>query len=212
MKPPMFKLLDPTSTSRSRSPSQWITVVSHCSRVARCIRNLRDQFLVVRGNPNQFATSIGSLPDLHAHRLAATQWQQESLHRGADLAKTNIYLILAYEEGESLISAMLYCELTTLRKTGLTVPDSGIRDEYGLEPMDDLFSSPAKVPKPNSVKRSSAQKSANATISSEEDMDVGESMSIRPNVDTIRQWIPLVGLKLINLCFRYYSGTCGGSD
>jgi centromere protein C len=109
-------------------------------------------------------------------------------------------LILAYEEGESLICAGLYRELITGRKTGLTVPDSGIRDEYGLEPMDDLFSSPAKVPKPNSVKRSSIRKSANATISSEEDMDVGESMSIRPNIDLFLAVDPLYWLEADQFC------------
>lgn len=35
-------------------------------------------------------------------------------------------------------------KLTCNSKTGLTVPDSGIRDEDGLEPMDHLFSSPEK--------------------------------------------------------------------
>lgn len=61
------------------------------------------------------------------------------------------------------------------RKTGLTVPDTGIRDENGLEPMDHLFSSPEK-PKERSVRRmNGASKNANTTISSESDMDVGES-------------------------------------
>jgi hypothetical protein len=60
------------------------------------------------------------------------------------------------------------------RKTGLTVPDSGVRDEYGLEPMDDLFSSPEK---PSSGKRSSLRMTMHATMSDEEDMDVAESMA-----------------------------------
>ena len=34
------------------------------------------------------------------------------------------------------------------RKTGLTVADSGVRDEHGLEPMDNLFSSPEKPQAP----------------------------------------------------------------
>ncbi|QSZ34113.1 hypothetical protein DSL72_005701 [Monilinia vaccinii-corymbosi] len=68
------------------------------------------------------------------------------------------------------------------RKTGVELPDTGIRDANGLEPMDDLFS----PDKSESVKTS---RSANgprrdtlgdATISSEEDMDMdGESMSTR---------------------------------
>lgn len=57
------------------------------------------------------------------------------------------------------------------RKTGLTVADSGIRDENGLEPMDNLFSSPEKV----ATGRKLNGKTANVTISSEEDMDVDEN-------------------------------------
>lgn len=30
------------------------------------------------------------------------------------------------------------------RKTGVTVPDSGVRDEHGMEPIENLFSSPGK--------------------------------------------------------------------
>jgi centromere protein C len=30
------------------------------------------------------------------------------------------------------------------RKTGVTVPDSGVRDEHGMEPLENLFSSPGK--------------------------------------------------------------------
>ena len=59
------------------------------------------------------------------------------------------------------------------RKTGLTVADSGIRDENGLEPMDNLFSSPQKASQAKKVNGSA--KNLNATISSEEDMDVDES-------------------------------------
>ncbi|KAA8573690.1 hypothetical protein EYC84_005263 [Monilinia fructicola] len=69
------------------------------------------------------------------------------------------------------------------RKTGVELPDTGIRDANGLEPMDDLFS----PDKPESVRTS---RSANgprrdaledATISSEEDMDmVGENTAPEP--------------------------------
>jgi len=65
--------------------------------------------------------------------------------------------------------------LTENRKTGLTVADSGVRDENGLEPMDNIFSSPQKSVKNNKVNGYS--KNANGTISSEEDMDL-ESASI----------------------------------
>lgn len=30
------------------------------------------------------------------------------------------------------------------RKTGVTLPDPGIRDEHGLEPVEHIFSSPVK--------------------------------------------------------------------
>lgn len=49
--------------------------------------------------------------------------------------------------------------------------DTGIRDENGLEPMDHLFSSPEK----STRKVSGKGRSANATISSEEEMDIVES-------------------------------------
>jgi centromere protein C len=55
------------------------------------------------------------------------------------------------------------------------LPDTGLRDEHGLEPVDHLFSSPEKpVAKP--LKQTNGnRKNPNATISSEEDMDVAES-------------------------------------
>ncbi|TEY81541.1 hypothetical protein BOTCAL_0033g00220 [Botryotinia calthae] len=69
------------------------------------------------------------------------------------------------------------------RKTGVELPDTGIRDANGLEPMDDLFS----PDKPESVKtgRSSNGSRRNAledaTISSEEDMDMdGENTAPEP--------------------------------
>lgn len=69
------------------------------------------------------------------------------------------------------------------RKTGVELPDTGIRDADGLEPMDDLFS----PDKPESVKTSRSanglQRNAleDATISSEEDMDMdGESTAPEP--------------------------------
>ncbi|TVY38366.1 Inner kinetochore subunit [Lachnellula subtilissima] len=67
------------------------------------------------------------------------------------------------------------------RKTGLTLPDKGIRDENGFEPIDDLFSSPAKPLNGRPNKVNSVQKNANRTISSEEDMDVGESTIPEPD-------------------------------
>lgn len=62
------------------------------------------------------------------------------------------------------------------RTTGLTLEDTGIRDENGFETMDNLFSSPEKsTTKGRPRKNNSAQKNANATISSSEAMDVGDS-------------------------------------
>jgi hypothetical protein len=100
--------------------------------------------------------------------------------------------------------------LTFHRKTGLTVPDSGIRDEHGLEPMDDLFSSPNKAPKSSKVSRRSVAKAANATISSEEDMELGESTFFGP--DSASRWQYTSDLLLEadkRSYYRHYSRACG---
>ncbi|KAL9122815.1 MAG: hypothetical protein Q9187_000625 [Circinaria calcarea] len=55
------------------------------------------------------------------------------------------------------------------RKTGVTLKDTGIRDEHGLEPLDGIFSSPEKSP----AKRNGAGHSS--TIEEEEEMDIGQS-------------------------------------
>ena len=55
------------------------------------------------------------------------------------------------------------------RKTGITLQDTGVRDEHGLEPIDGIFSSPQKSPeKRNGVGH-------NTTADEEEDMDIGDS-------------------------------------
>ncbi|MCJ1405890.1 hypothetical protein MMC11_009120 [Xylographa trunciseda] len=60
------------------------------------------------------------------------------------------------------------------RKTGITLKDTGIRDEHGLEPIDGIFSSPEKSPvKQNGIGHDS-------TIVEEEDMDIGESTVPEP--------------------------------
>ncbi|KAH8820528.1 cupin domain-containing protein [Xylogone sp. PMI_703] len=67
------------------------------------------------------------------------------------------------------------------RKTGITIPDSGIRDEHGLEPMEHLFSSPEKeVPQSTARMANGMMRNPNATISSEEDMDIGNSSIPEP--------------------------------
>ncbi|KAG9231608.1 putative centromere protein 3 [Amylocarpus encephaloides] len=67
------------------------------------------------------------------------------------------------------------------RKTGIILPDTGIRDENGMEPMDGLFSSPAK-PSPAQPKgKSQLNGFSNRTLSSEADMDA--TLEISPKVD-----------------------------
>jgi hypothetical protein len=70
------------------------------------------------------------------------------------------------------------------RKTGIEVPDTGIRDENGLEPMDHLFSSPEKE-REATARKAIGARNMNATISSEEDMDVDESRSLLDKIQTI---------------------------
>ena len=53
------------------------------------------------------------------------------------------------------------------------VPDTGIRDENGLEPMDHLFSSPEKSAS-RGQRANGNRRNVNATISSD-DMELGES-------------------------------------
>ncbi|KAI9787413.1 MAG: hypothetical protein M1835_002768 [Candelina submexicana] len=60
------------------------------------------------------------------------------------------------------------------RKTGITLKDTGIRDEHGLEVIDGIFSSPEK---PSPKKRGITN---NVTITSEEDMDIGQSTIPEP--------------------------------
>ncbi|KAL2066524.1 hypothetical protein VTL71DRAFT_2595 [Oculimacula yallundae] len=67
------------------------------------------------------------------------------------------------------------------RKTGLTIPDTGVRDENGLEPMDGLFSSPEKPKEvPARQLNGGSRKNVDKTISSEADMDVDESTIPEP--------------------------------
>lgn len=68
-----------------------------------------------------------------------------------------------------------YCERVTsdctTRKTGITLEDKGLRDEYGLEPISGIFSSPQKSP----PKRPAVDASGETVIESES-MDIQESM------------------------------------
>lgn len=60
------------------------------------------------------------------------------------------------------------------RKTGITLKDTGLRDEYGMEPMAGIFSSP--------VKEASPKKGSDGTMSSEP-MAVQDSESSQARVD-----------------------------
>ncbi|KAH9217183.1 kinetochore CENP-C fungal-like protein [Leptodontidium sp. 2 PMI_412] len=66
------------------------------------------------------------------------------------------------------------------RKTGITVPDDGFRDENGLEQMDHLFSSPEKPKELPARRINGNRKNIDKTISSEADMDVDESTIPEP--------------------------------
>lgn len=121
------------------------------------------------------------MPDL-------SSWHPEQLGPDeAKHAKITFHLILGSREGQySGVAVVVYPRLISRRKTGITVRDTGIRDEHGLEPIDHLFSSPEKSPEkaPKSTPRSrdlerNTQRNANATLNSEE-MDMGESMYFIP--------------------------------
>ncbi|KAF2491833.1 hypothetical protein BU16DRAFT_129754 [Lophium mytilinum] len=66
------------------------------------------------------------------------------------------------------------------RKTGITLEDKGIRDEYGMEPLDGIFSSPEKSP----PKRPAGRRSG-GTVTTSESMEVQES-SIPEPTQTIK--------------------------
>jgi len=53
----------------------------------------------------------------------------------------------------------------------VTLRDTGVRDENGMEPLDNIFSSPEKSP----LKRNFNGENANITLSTSEDMDVAQS-------------------------------------
>ncbi|KAF1990687.1 hypothetical protein K402DRAFT_389615 [Aulographum hederae CBS 113979] len=62
------------------------------------------------------------------------------------------------------------------RKTGLTVKDTGVRDEYGMEPLDNLFSSPEKSP----FRRNTQTENITFTMNASEDMEVAQTSGIHP--------------------------------
>ncbi|KAH6620624.1 kinetochore CENP-C fungal-like protein [Chaetomium sp. MPI-SDFR-AT-0129] len=60
------------------------------------------------------------------------------------------------------------------RKTGVTVPDSGVRDEHGMEPIENLFSSPGKSDQEEN------QENSDDYGSGEEAMDITTTSGIGP--------------------------------
>jgi centromere protein C len=60
------------------------------------------------------------------------------------------------------------------RRTGVTLKDSGVRDEFGLESAEGIFSSPAKQA-PQSVRTGRPARHSDGTLTTSEDMDVGRS-------------------------------------
>lgn len=88
--------------------------------------------------------------------------------------------MLGSKEGElkreslgALLMSPTELQLMQARKTGITLKDSGVRDEHGLEPIDGIFSSPEKAnPKQNGVTQYS-------TILEDDSMEIGSSASIR---------------------------------
>lgn len=60
-----------------------------------------------------------------------------------------------------------------IRKTGITLPDTGVRDEDGFEPVEGLFST-GKSTVAGSTRKLNG---SNGTLGSD-DMDEGESMAI----------------------------------
>lgn len=94
--------------------------------------------------------------------------------------RTEITATWGSREGESpgcllrnSTTTSLKLQLTHVRKTRITLKDSGVRDEHGLEPKDGIFSSPEK---PNTKQNGLKQYS---TILEDDSMDIGSSASIR---------------------------------
>lgn len=61
------------------------------------------------------------------------------LVRGAGTSRSEFHGILL----ATFALTLFVCSLVR-RKTGVTLKDTGIRDEYGMQPIDDIFSSPEK--------------------------------------------------------------------
>lgn len=64
----------------------------------------------------------------------------------------------------ALMDANIRCFLD-FRKTGVTLKDTGVRDEHGMQPLEDIFSSPEKE----------SQNGVDEDDSEDEPMDIDES-------------------------------------
>ncbi|KAH0551706.1 hypothetical protein GP486_007078, partial [Trichoglossum hirsutum] len=64
------------------------------------------------------------------------------------------------------------------RRTGVTLKDTGVRDEHGLEPIEGIFSSPAKSPGKSPARSNGPAR--NSTITTEEEMEIGNSTVPEP--------------------------------
>lgn len=58
------------------------------------------------------------------------------------------------------------------RKTGITLKDTGVRDEHGMEPMAGIFSSPVKEASPGKEKRSDGTSGSEAMAMQESESSV----------------------------------------
>ena len=82
-------------------------------------------------------------------------------------------LKLGWQEGDNHIINLYYSAYLMRRKTGVTLKDTGIRDEHGLEPIDGIFSSPEKG-SPVRKANGNGNGHGNSTLTDGE-MEIGES-------------------------------------
>ncbi|KAI1109480.1 Mif2/CENP-C like-domain-containing protein [Nemania sp. NC0429] len=66
------------------------------------------------------------------------------------------------------------------RKTGLTIPDSGVRDDEGFEVIDDLFSSPDRELQGETVGRNRALQEKASDEPDEQDMEIDDGSELGP--------------------------------
>lgn len=83
------------------------------------------------------------------------------------------------------------------RKTGITIRDTGARDEYGMQPLEDIFSSPEKTATMNVNMHGARTPSVNGAAYSENEDDdsSGAEMDIE-NSASARYTNPLSNLPI----------------